>query len=320
MNIVGIRAVARAVAVALFAGASAHAQPRPRSTSVSVAAAEFRQGVARLDQHRYNDAAAAFERSLALRQSASALYNLGLACRGAGATLRAVAAFERFLAVARPTSPARRSAVAMLAELRHTLAHVSLAVQGDGAEVRVDDEPVSLTDRAIELTLAPGPHAFEARCPGYRPARVERTLAPSEVTRVSIDGAADPLPARVVIDVDDPAAAVRIDGASRGVGRIEAMLPPGAHRIDVTLASGAERHRDATLRPGADERWAVPREPAPVAPRPSLLRSGWLWAGIGAGVLLVAGAILAGVLLDGGDGGPQGGSWNAVIQTVRVWP
>ena len=103
-------------------------------------------GLRLLEDARYAEAAAALERSLALRESPSVLYNLALAYRGTGSYLRAIATFERFLNAAPEREPLRRDAAAIAGELRGAL-----------APVRADD----LAAHALRALLARNPAAGE---------------------------------------------------------------------------------------------------------------------------------------------------------------
>ncbi|MFO0630467.1 MAG: hypothetical protein U0325_33240 [Polyangiales bacterium] len=121
------------------------------------ARASFEQGVRLLEDARYAEAAAALERSLALRESPSVLYNLALAYRGTGAYLRAIETFERFLHAAPEREPLRRDAATIAQELRGALARVRLTVRaGLADEVRLDDRVLTARELDVVLPVDPG--------------------------------------------------------------------------------------------------------------------------------------------------------------------
>lgn len=104
----------------LFTG-SAVAQQR---SSMAEARTAFEHGAAALEAGRFEEAAAAFERSRSISDLAVVEYDLGLAYRGAGHRAQAVAAFERYLANPEPDASAddiaaiRRALTELRDELR----------------------------------------------------------------------------------------------------------------------------------------------------------------------------------------------------------
>ena len=171
-------------AAALLFAASTSAQPAPSPEASRAANAAFQEGVRHLDAARYAQAAEAFERSLALHETAAGAYDLGLARRALGDPVGAVAAFTLFLTRARPEHPARARAAAAIAALREQIGHVVVTVEGEAAELRVDDAPARLEAGVHERDLAPGAHAFEARWPGLAPVRMEVAIAEGETVNI----------------------------------------------------------------------------------------------------------------------------------------
>lgn len=78
----------------------------------------FERGVAAMDAGRIEDAIAAFEQSLALRESGPALFNLGMACRKLERHDCTLASLERFLTLIPPDADAIALAEEALAEAR----------------------------------------------------------------------------------------------------------------------------------------------------------------------------------------------------------
>lgn len=183
--------LALCVAVTLCA-ARASAQAPGTSDALHAATALFNAGVTHLDARRFADAADAFERSLALHETSAAAYDLALARRALGDPLRALAAFQRFLARARADHPNRARAEAAVSALRRQLAHVLISVDDTDAELRVDGEVVALSEGLHERDLTAGAHVFEARWRGGAPVRVEATLERGETLTIPMLRPAEP--------------------------------------------------------------------------------------------------------------------------------
>ncbi len=218
------------------------------------ARASFEQGVRLLEDARYAEAAAALERSLALRESPSVLYNLALAYRGTGAYLRAIETFERFLRAAPEREPLRRDAATIAAELRGALARVRLSVRGLADEVRLDDRVLTARELDVVLPVDPGRHVFEARRAGYESATRTLTLAPGATDDVLLDVTAHPLPARLQVQVSVDDAVISVDGVERGRGTFSGELPPGAHTLEVISDDGVRVWIDDRL---VIDRWSI---------------------------------------------------------------
>ncbi len=275
------------------------------------ARASFEQGVRLLEDARYAEAAAALERSLALRESPSVLYNLALAYRGTGAYLRAIATFERFLNAAPEREPLRRDAATIAAELRGALARVRLSVRGLADEVRLDDRVLTPRELDVLLPVDPGRHVFEARRAGYESATRTLTLSPGASDDVLLDVTAHPLPARLQVQVSVDDAVISVDGVERGRGTFSGELPPGAHTLEVRASSHQTERRALDLAPGRQERVVVT-----LSSNPSVLSRWWFWTGA---AVVVAGLVVGGVLLFSGTEAPVQGTWGTAYGAALSW-
>ncbi|MBK6535834.1 MAG: tetratricopeptide repeat protein [Deltaproteobacteria bacterium] len=135
-----------------FVPIAASAQPHPDDPEVL---AIFHRGRAMMEVGRYADAVLSFQQVLSHRESAGALFNLGLGLRALDRCREAVAAFER--AVRIDTDPNRRhSAEINLRELRDCAARLRLDVRGQPAEVRIDGQRVDWHSAATVFSVDPG--------------------------------------------------------------------------------------------------------------------------------------------------------------------
>ena len=255
------------------------------------ARSEFEAGLTLLDDERFAEASAAFERSIQHHETVGAQYNLGLAQRGLGHITRAVASFERVLELAAPEDEALRSnAVALLEELLARVARLDLEVSGDPDSVTLDGEPV----QPGEVRLDPGRHLILVRRAGFAEQREMVELAVGGHQTVSIDAAAQPLATRLTITVNPVDAHIRVDGLPRGRSGTELRLEPGDHRVQIE-ADGYETHeRTVRLVPGVAERLAVHLSPS----ESEITSEAWFWVVLLGAAALIGGGIGLGIYLN----------------------
>lgn len=178
--------------VLVTALASIAAAPEP---DFEAARGAFEAGVGHLDAGEHRSAVEAFERSLALRFSLSAQYNLGLAQRAAGDDRAAIATFERFLdaATERGHTDGVEHARTLVEALRARLVHLNVSVVGAARDLRLNGDVLADGAGELALVLAPGTHVltYEDASGARQTRRAE--LAPGARITVTID-ARPPLP------------------------------------------------------------------------------------------------------------------------------
>jgi hypothetical protein len=281
-----------ALAIVSVASSSAHAQ----HSRDAEARSRFEAGVQLLQTQRYADAATEFERSLALRESPVAEYNLAMAYRGMGKHRRAVEVLTRFCTLAR-NADELRDAQELLRESAAAVIHVNLRVVGGASDVRVDGGVVENAN-TLSLDLDPGEHVFEARRTGYEPTVRRMWFEPGARREVVLDTIAHPRRGEIVVDPVDLRASVRVDGQLRGTGRVSLDVAPGTHVIEVRAAGNAVARRTVDVQPGA-------RTMITLAPGASHRGAPWGWAvlGIGLGAAAAVGGIVAWSILGTGAHG-----------------
>lgn len=307
------------------AGSARSSRSGPESTAEALAEGkqEFERGVALLRDARYAEAAARLERSVALFESPSALYNLALAYRGMGAYRRAITTLERFLQLASGAhAELREGAARLLGELHGSLVALVVEVSGGPDTLALDGDAVPFEPGRdplrLELLVDPGSHVLVATKRGHRPVEVEvrdliRGADPAGATKpgaprtVALDVAGAPLPAELQITARPDSAIVAVDGAVRGSGRVQASVAPGEHTIEVSAPEHEPERRIIVLEPGASQQLEITLSVA----EPSILGRWWFWAGVAA-----AGAVVAGAVVAGTGGGPDydGGTFGFTLQ------
>jgi hypothetical protein len=304
-----------ALALALTAAPTlSHAQDAGVAPAVAAPTDEprrlFEQAMELLNTQRFAEAMPLLERSVSLREHPAALAALAASYRGTGRYLRAIATLERLLAIS--TDPARDAEVrGVRAECERSLAHVTLRVTGEAAEVLVDGERVATGDVTRTIPLDPGAHTFETRRAGYEPLREERRLDVGAQAEVALDASARPLPATLVIETPQGTTSIRVGGVLVGRGRFSGPIRAGRHGVQVVWDDGHSQERLIELAPGARTVITVnPDRPRPVTAR------WWFWAGVSA---VVAGAVVGAVVVALQPDATPTGNWGHVPNAVYSW-
>lgn len=311
--------------LALAASHAALAQPAPEPEDGEAEAAEepldpeaeearilFEHGRSLAEDHRYAEAAEAFQQSLEHRARPSTRFNLALCLFALGRHVETLDALEQYVAEAPPEEAegvieARR----LMALAQGRLSTLAVEVVPAEARVIVDGDPVD--DPSGALRLDPGVHVLRVEATDHAPRVLRLELEPGERRRELVRLESTRRPAMLSLRVDRPAS-IYLDDAP-----VEALsnqrLEPGAHQLRVE-APGARWERALTLESGQhfEIDLALPAEPPP--PK-QWWQKPWPWLGVG---VAIAGGVLAGVLLSGRTGDPSGGSSGVVLETGGTEP
>jgi hypothetical protein len=273
----------------LFAAAPAWAQsgePDEPDEDQAGARVLFEQGVAAAQRRDYAAAIEAFERSYELYSHPGTLINLAQYQDELG--LRAAAyrswreLIERFDTVI--SSRSLRRARERVAALEAELAAVWVSVSPAGASVQVDGGEVWPTPMSEPIHLAPGPHEFVGRHPGFEDATVTRDLQAGvnpDVTLTLSPVRTEPEPGVLVVEPTTPNASISIDDGPLRPAPIRASLPPGEHRVRAVALDHVEQTRPVTLAAGQEtavsftlerERRPAHADEPPPPPPPEVVR------------------------------------------------
>lgn len=295
---------------AVLLSRSVCAQPVP-APPVDPARAAFEEGLQRLAERRYGDAADRLEDSLQQRPLPVTLYNLGLAYRGMRRYLLAIERFERYLAAPDlAAGPERLAAIRTeLADLRAQLLVLDLSVTPAASAVFIDGSPIALGPQPLQLD--PGHHVLDVRFEGHRPVHRELTYPPGAHERIEV--ALEPLrDGRLLVECASPQARIVVDQGAPYFGRAELGLPPGDHRVDVRLAAYQPYSRVVHIGYTGTVRIDVALAPIPQ-------RSLWRSPGvIVAGSVVVSAAAALGLYFALRDvPEPHAGSWGTIEAPAR---
>lgn len=169
-----------------------------------------------------------------------------------------------------------------LAQLRATVATVTVKVQGGPAAVRVDGKVVGRSPLAEPLLLAPRFVTIGAVRPGYEVDERELKLQAGERRTLTLT----PKQQRALLAVDSKprGAKVLIDDHERGATPWQAQLPLGSYRLRLQLAGYKGHEETLTLDGRTPWQRSIVLDALPKKPRRWYQRW-YVWAAIGAVVV-----------------------------------
>lgn len=230
-------------------GSSTGAAPTAVSPTVvapNPARDAFNDGVRALDESRFADAVAAFERSYQLAPVPAVLFNLAFAYRGLGRVRESIASLERFIDTPGNSSPDRITAARNeIALLRAALARLRVDVTPSDARVAVDGRE-AVREQGVAL-LDPGPRVVELSLDGYRSSRRELTLSPGESQTLRVELALVDDAAHLRVEPSVPTARIFIDGHFAGTGLVDRPVRAGVHRVEITATDHAPFQREVRV-------------------------------------------------------------------------
>lgn len=278
------------------------------------ARAAFEEGRALSAEERWVDALAAFERSRALLERPATVFNIAAALVRLGRARDALATLDDLDRIADPSRD--RGLLEQARELRESAAasvrRVALSISPSDARVEIDGAVLEGEGEERRATLDPGTHLVVVSREGYRAQRFE--LAPGDDAReVSLA----PLDATIVVTSTVDEASITIDGAVRGVGRVESSVAPGGHVVALEAEGYLPFERRVELDPG--ERLAFEAALEPVPPGEDLAASPLLWGLVGGGVAVVVAVAIGVAFATAGTEPPYGGTSQVVIAPLGAF-
>lgn len=275
----------------------------------------FDEGVELLNDGRFADALQRFERARSLREVPAVMLNLALAQRGVGRYVDAERSLARYLELASGRVDHDRAAQVrqLQSEIRASVAHLTLRVEGEVSGVALDGRPLPRTEWSSPRALDPGEHVVELTGEAIESARVSVTLARGQSLELPVR--ARPLDTRARLTIEAPTDAdVTLDHRALGRGHQAVMTSPGVHEIEVRREGYDAFHTTVTSLARRDERVVVVMrrhaEPG------SVLTRWWFWTGVG---VIAAGTAAAVVYATRPTEAPETGSLRYAVGAQVVW-
>lgn len=304
--------------VSVFSSSQLAAQRRPRETSAEQARelearTLFEAGRAHAEGERWVEALDAFQRSRAVVERPSILFNIATTLIRLGRAQEAIAAIVDLERIADATTPAAilESARTIRAQAEASLRHVVLRVEPQTASVEIDGQVMPETGAERTVTLDPGPHQVVVALDGYETSRF--MLEPGTDTRsvalAALDGVLN-----IVPNVDG--AEVEVDGVARGTGTMRLTVRPGTYALRIHAEGHLPYARLFEVLPGAELTVDATLE---LVPRTEEVYESPIFWGIGAGTLALAGiGIALGVVFGTTTLPVSGGSTDTVIAPLTL--
>lgn len=247
----------------------------------------FHRGLELVEAQQWSEALDSFLRAHAIYPSPIIVFNIGYCQRALGQYVDALSTFQDFLGreLSGAAAARRTAAEHFVRELEARIVHLTVRVPDEhrDAELLVDGRAYEPEGGELHLRLDPGHHTVHVRKEGYRPLFVDRDLAPG--SRETVEARLVPLPARLVVSSNVPAAAVLLDGERIGQVPFDAEVEAGRYRLEVR-ADGHIPHRSRLNLSAGD----VARVRAELEPEtPSIATRWWFWTALGAAAAAIAG-------------------------------
>jgi hypothetical protein len=296
------------------ARAQGTAAVEPTDARLSEAKELFQEGVKLLDEKKWAEAAGELERSLAIRESVSVLYDLGLAYRGLGEVKKAEEHLQRCVDLARklgsPDAAVDR-AVALLDEVRGLLGHIIIKARGGAERVSMDGVAVGAADGAYDLMVEPGRHTLVAERAGYERSEQVITVASGDKRIIMLNAGERPSLGRIVVDTGEVDAEVFLDGLPKGHVKTIDAVGPGPHVVSAEAGDHLAQETTIVVVSGKDVVAKLTLEESS-----SIVGSWWLWTVIG--VAIAGAAVGVAVAASSGTKPPNGGTYNVVLRALSA--
>lgn len=282
----------------------AFAQPKGADAK-SDAARLKKEADALMDQDKYADALALYQKGYELSADPALLYNQGRALEAMGEYPEALDKLEHF---EREAPPALQKKVAglreHLADLRNRITTITVTTNVAGARLLVREKAAGTLEKETKVRARSGPATLEVTAEGYESFKTNMELPGGTTVTINAQLVAKKkkLPDDALIVVrTKPQADISLDGKALGRAPLEQRLAPGSYvltanaegyeeeRVPMTLTLGDRRELDLEMKKDG-----------------SVLGKWWFWTAIG---VVAAGGAATFVLLTT-ERGPDSGSFS----------
>lgn len=270
----------------------------------SEAARLKKEADALMDQDKYADALALYQKAFELSADPALLYNQGRALEAMGEYPEALDKLEHFEREAPPALQKKVSGLKEhLADLRNRITTIVVTTNVAGARLLVREKAAGTLEKETKVRARSGPATLEVTAEGYESFKTSMELPGG--TTVTINArltAKKKLPDDALVVVrTKPQADISLDGKALGRAPLEQRLAPGSYvltanadgyeeeRVPMTLMLGDRRELDLELKKGG-----------------SIVGKWWFWTAIGA---VVAGGAATFILLTT-ERSPENGSFS----------
>jgi hypothetical protein len=286
----------------------------------------FSRGMELVKSDNYPAALDAFQKSYELYPKAALLFNIAMCQKALYRYVDSMKTFGRYLEeTGEDVDPKMRSAVeSAMDEMESLVGKLHIKNPPDGAEVLVDGKSLGSAPFADDLVLDPGQHTVQVELNGYKPLRLDVTVASGAV--VPVRASLEQVEAWLEVGCSDADtdSVVRIDGEVVGGCPWSGEVSAGSHQVTVETDGASPFERTVEVSPGKTTAVEVSAE---VETEDEGAR-GLLVAGISALAVGVGAGVLGGVFhyrgskdekdLDELAGQPDRKAYNSKKDDLRV--
>lgn len=278
---------------------------------IAQARALFEDGLRLVEAERWGEALEFFQRSRALVERPSTLFNVGSVLVRLGRMAEAISTLEQFLRLSdvRANAAERAEAQRLLSEASAAQGRLTLTLNVPDVEVSLDGVILTGTGPQRSFVVDPGAHRLRASARGYEDASAQVSVLPGAAQ--SLEFALAPRPSLLVLSIAPTQARVTLDRADRGTAR-RFDVHPGVHSIRVEADGYVSLDREAFVATGQTtslDLTLARRPPSRITSSP------WFWVVAGVVVVGATTAIVAATLSD--QQPPYGGSTDTVLSAIR---
>ena len=242
-----------------------------------------------MDQDRYADALALYEKAYEDGHDPALLYNQGRALEALGDYPAALDKLEEFEKLAPPALRAKVPGLQdLLANIRGSIGTLVVKTNAPAARLLVRDRSEGVVKGELRVRIRAGKASVEVTSEGYEPFRREVELSAGAELVVEANLVARKRDALVIVRTN-PGADVLLDGTAMGRSPLQFRVAPGSHEIVATAAGYSEERIPMTLALG--DRRDVDLE---LRKTPGVTSKWWFWTGI---AVVVAGGVATAVAL-----------------------
>ncbi|HUQ03135.1 MAG TPA: PEGA domain-containing protein [Kofleriaceae bacterium] len=285
------------VAVLLAAAPELARAEQPTPQQLAEAEARYERGVKLFRAGDHKGALAEFEASYAVSGAYEVLFNIAVTQKKLFRWGDAVRTFERYLRDGGAgIAAAERAAVEKeLAEIRKTVAEVTVVVAGATARIEVDGRVEGDTPLAGPILLGSGEHTIRATRDGEVPDEKTVKVVSGQIVEVvlaPVPPVVAPTSAFISIVSRPVGATLSLDGKELGAAPWSGSIVAGGYRLRAHLDGHIDHAQELVVTAGQDRAVEINLVaiPPPPPPRP-IYKQWWFWTGAAVTAAAVSGAI-----------------------------
>ncbi|MCB9599411.1 MAG: PEGA domain-containing protein [Sandaracinus sp.] len=282
-------AVGLALVLAVFVVSESHAQRRRSTRNLQrpdfvgieegdAAREHFFAGVELYAGGDREGAVEQFVASFELRHEPVVAYNLGQVLKELRRYEEAVHWYQHFLVMTehsegRATVRKRRRVASLVRRLQRALVPLTLEVDPEGAEIRLDQRRIGTAPLSAPLLVSPGERTLTVTAEGFDPLEQHVHVRAREPSSLQLT--LQPTRATLRVTTNLPTATIAVDGVPVGAGDVQQRVEQGSYVVEV--AEPGYQPRRTAVQVADDTTLHLDLEPEPLR----AYQKWWVWTLVG---------------------------------------